>query len=142
MTKSFADIKNLNPQKVGLGELPDSFGSAASRNIGTGTNQIPDMNSFTASLEQNGWEKMPSGLIRQWGYVTMSGYEGPPETFNLPIAFPTGALSAQATIQYATNVSGLMGIYVASMSNSTITLVPDASSAQTKPNVYYEVIGK
>ena len=128
--------------KLGLGELPDSFGSAASRNIGTGTNQIPDMNSFTASLEQNGWEKMPNGKIRQWGYVTLSGYEGPPETFNLPIPFPNKALNAQATIQYPTNVSGLMNVYVVAVTDSTITLVPDASSAQTKPNVYYEVIGK
>ena len=128
--------------KVGLGELPDSFGSAASRNIGTGTNQIPDMNSFTASLEQNGWEKMPSGKIRQWGYVTLSGYEGPPETFNLPIPFPNKALNAQATIQYANNVSGLMNVYVAAIANSTITLVPDANSSTTKANVYYEVIGK
>ena len=100
------------------------------------------MSYFAASLEQNGWEKMPNGKIKQWGFVTMSGYEGPPETFNLPIAFPTGALSAQATIQYATNVSGIMGIYVGSISNSTITLVPDANSSTTKANVYYEVIGK
>ncbi|MDZ6433607.1 hypothetical protein U4T66_19525, partial [Escherichia coli] len=32
-------MKNLNPQKVGLGE-------AAKRDVGTGDNQIPDMGAF------------------------------------------------------------------------------------------------
>lgn len=116
--------------------------SAATRDVGTGINQIPDMSSFTASLEQNGWEKMPSGLIRQWGYVTMTGSEGPPQTFDLPIPFPNVALSAQISIQYATNVSGNMAIYVSSLSNSSITIVQDNASATQKANVYYEVIGK
>ncbi|MDU1195365.1 hypothetical protein [Kluyvera ascorbata] len=141
MTKSFADIKNLNPQKVGLGSLP-TFGTAASKDVGTGANQIPDMSYFAASLERNGWEKLPSGKIRQWGYVTLSGYEGPPETFNLPIPFPNEALNAHATVQYANNVSGIMNVYVAAITNSTITLVPDSATSQIKPSVYYEVEGK
>ncbi|MCI4597411.1 hypothetical protein MRT18_25065, partial [Escherichia coli] len=41
---------------VGLGE-------AAKRNVGTGTNQIPDMGSFMLSASVPGYQKLPSGLI-------------------------------------------------------------------------------
>ncbi|WP_404853293.1 hypothetical protein, partial [Escherichia coli] len=37
---------------VGLGE-------AAKRNVGTGENQVPDMNSFGNSLTANGYQKLP-----------------------------------------------------------------------------------
>ncbi|EFK44075.1 hypothetical protein HMPREF9346_04399 [Escherichia coli MS 119-7] len=45
---------------VGLGE-------AAKRNVGTGENQVPDMNSFGNSLTANGYQKLPGGIIIQWG---------------------------------------------------------------------------
>lgn len=45
---------------VGLGE-------AAKRNVGTGENQVPDMNSFGNSLTANGYQKLPGGMIIQWG---------------------------------------------------------------------------
>ena len=41
--------------------------SAAQRDVGSGANQIPDMNDFTSSLTSPGWQKLPSGLIIQWG---------------------------------------------------------------------------
>ncbi|MEL3293922.1 hypothetical protein R9O40_15500 [Escherichia coli] len=77
MTKSFADIKNLNPQKVGLKE-------AAKRDVGTSAGQIPDMSSFLASLSTNGYQRLPGGLIIQWG-------NGVPDssgsvTINYPVA--------------------------------------------------------
>ncbi|WP_243561371.1 hypothetical protein, partial [Escherichia coli] len=37
---------------VGLGE-------AAKRNVGTGENQVPDMNNFGNSLTANGYQKLP-----------------------------------------------------------------------------------
>lgn len=40
-------------------------------------------NKFTQSLSQNGWEKMPSGRIMQWGVFNAENGN----TFNFPIAF-------------------------------------------------------
>lgn len=51
---------------VGLGE-------AAKRNVGTGTNQIPDMGSFTLSVSGTGYQKLPSGFILQWGSIGAPG---------------------------------------------------------------------
>ncbi|MCK2995426.1 phage tail protein [Escherichia coli] len=67
------------------------LGEAAKRNIGTGSGQIPDMSSFSGSIASKGYQKLPGGLIIQWGsgnagtgYVGSTGNE-----MNFPIAFPS-----------------------------------------------------
>lgn len=40
-----------------------TLGTASTKDIGTGTNQVPDMNSFTSA---NNWFKLPSGYIVQF----------------------------------------------------------------------------
>lgn len=67
-----------------------SLGTAATKNVGTGTGQIPDMGSFATSLTINGYQKLPGGLIMQWGLATPA-VGGTFITF--PIAFPTGVFS-------------------------------------------------
>ncbi|MBD1228220.1 gp53-like domain-containing protein [Xenorhabdus griffiniae] len=52
-----AFVKNL-----GLSEL-------VYRTVGNGPNQIPDMNSFESKLSESGYQKLPGGLIIQWGIV-------------------------------------------------------------------------
>lgn len=56
--------------------------SAAQRDVGSGANQIPDMNGFTSSLTSPGWQKLPSGLIIQWGTAN------PSSTGEVTITFP------------------------------------------------------
>ena len=56
--------------------------SAAQRDVGSGANQIPDMNDFTSSLTVPGWQKLPSGLIIQWGTAN------PSSTGEIYITFP------------------------------------------------------
>lgn len=56
--------------------------SAAQRDVGSGANQIPDMNDFTSSLTSPGWQKLPSGLIIQWGTAN------PSSTGEIFITFP------------------------------------------------------
>ncbi|HGD9380017.1 TPA: carbohydrate-binding protein [Escherichia coli] len=75
--------------KNGLANL--GLGEAAKRNIGTGSGQIPDMSSFSGSIASKGYQKLPGGLIIQWGsgnagtgYVGSTGNE-----MNFPIAFPS-----------------------------------------------------
>ena len=41
--------------------------SAALREVGVGENQIPDISSFANSPQQNGFMKLPGGLMLQWG---------------------------------------------------------------------------
>ena len=70
-------------QNLGLGE-------AAKRGVGTGENQIPDMSSFASALSSNGYQKLPSGLIIQWG-AAVAGIGSTGGTGNIvsfPVAFP------------------------------------------------------
>lgn len=52
---------------------------------------------FASSLSGYGYQKLPSGLILQWGYVTSSASADVALTY--PIAFPNAAISAMATYQ-------------------------------------------
>ncbi|WP_025827549.1 gp53-like domain-containing protein [Acetobacter okinawensis] len=45
-------------------------------------------NQFAASLSQAGYQKLPSGLIEQWGYVPSSS-----TTANFPVTFPNACLN-------------------------------------------------
>lgn len=70
--------------------------TAAKRDVGTGANQIPDMSSFASSKTTNGWQKLPGGLIIQWGQTaSVASEQNVSVTF--PIAFPTNYILAYAT---------------------------------------------
>ena len=58
------------------------------RDVGNATGQIPDISSFTIQKATSGWQKLPSGLIIQWGTVDNGG-SGTAGSTTLPIAFPS-----------------------------------------------------
>lgn len=95
---------------LGLGNLP-TFGTAASKDVGTGTGQIPDMSSFTSLKSANGWLKIPGGMIIQWGSAVESA------TINFPIPFPTACLCLQA------NKLAEAGTGIGSVENGAPTVV-------------------
>jgi len=47
---------------------------------------------FTSSKATNGYQKLPSGVIMQWGYISQL-VTGTQTTFNFPIAFPNANVS-------------------------------------------------
>ena len=55
------------------------------------------------SLATNGWQRLPSGLILQWGQITtgsdVSGAAKLTITGTLPITFPTGSFQIVGTLQ-------------------------------------------
>ncbi len=85
---SIKDVLNY----LGLGE-------AAKRNVGTGANQIPDMGSFMLSASVPGYQKLPSGLIIQWGPIDVPLTPQDTVTY-FPIAFPNRCLRVFATQDY------------------------------------------
>lgn len=114
--------------------------SAAKRDVGSGENQIPDMNGFTSSLTSPGWQKLPSGLIIQWGTANPSStgevtitfpvafsaypmYMGfGPQQVSLPNVVQSPVISAPTITNLGCGVRNLMiptagGVPVASMSS-------------------------
>lgn len=92
-------------QYLGLGE-------AAKRNVGNGQNQIPDMAAFASSLSSTGFQKLPSGLIIQWGIVSgASNY-----TVTYPVTFPNRSLALLA-VPHTTSVAGISAMGIANCSD-------------------------
>ena len=92
-TASQTDLTSVGRDIIGKGTIADiltylGLREAAKRDVGTGTNQIPDMSFFTLSMGQTGYQKLPSGMIIQWGTVAVDGNGNAFAT--LPIAFPQG----------------------------------------------------
>lgn len=91
----FADIKADGSAAVAEALTNLGLGTAATKNVGTGSNQLPDMSSFAASLSVSGWQKLPGGLIIQWGQVLSNSGGFAPWTY--PIAFSTACFHVYAT---------------------------------------------
>jgi hypothetical protein len=61
----------------------------------TGNVTLANLAVFANSLLTNGYQKLPGGLIIQWG--TYNSTTDTAENFNWPIAFPTSCLCAVGT---------------------------------------------
>lgn len=88
------------------------LGEAAKRNVGNEQNQIPDMAAFASSLSSTGFQKLPSGLIIQWGIVSgASNY-----TVTYPVTFPNRSLALLA-VPHTTLVAGISAMGIANCSD-------------------------
>jgi hypothetical protein len=68
----------------------------------TQSNQAVNLGQFVSSIGPNGYQKLPSGLILQWGAAAIQANpSGFTTDITLPIAFPTSAL--QSIVQYGGN---------------------------------------
>lgn len=59
---------------------------------------------FGSSLLGNGYQKLPSGLIIQWGIAT-AGTPSSPQSYQLPISFPNAAAQGVACYDYPPSLS-------------------------------------
>ncbi len=81
------------------------LGTAATRNVGatSGSTQIPDMSSFLSQKTDTGYQRLPGGLIIQWGTInttsTPNNASGGPyySTGQFPIAFSAACFQIVAT---------------------------------------------
>lgn len=75
------------------------LGTAATKDVGTSTGQIPDMSAFPYSAAAKGYVKLPNGLLFQWGRISMAAANatGDVAVDNFAISFPNGVLHTYAT---------------------------------------------
>jgi hypothetical protein len=87
-------------------------------------NQAVNLGQFASSLASSGYQKLPSGLIVQWGNVLTSA-ANTPYTWTFPIAFPNASLSVSVQSNdssgpYATGIyTGVGPSYKASVQFTT-----------------------
>ena len=76
-----------------------------------GSRQLSGSADFGASLAVNGYQKLPSGLIVQWGAVTGIAYnQAAGATFTFPIVFPNAVLDFVSTGYATTGVTSFANI--------------------------------
>jgi hypothetical protein len=63
----FGDIKADGAEAIATALANLGLGEAAKRDVGTGTNQIPDMSKWTSLKADYGWRLTPDGFLEQWG---------------------------------------------------------------------------
>ncbi|HHZ3896377.1 TPA: gp53-like domain-containing protein [Escherichia coli] len=121
----FADIKSDGTVEEALENL--GLGEAAKRNVGTGTNQIPDMGSFTLSVSGTGYQKLPSGFILQWGSIGAPGIAQDVVT-HFPIAFPNRCLRVLVSQDYTPDSGAVGYIACAGFSPDPVKFISRAST--------------
>ncbi|AIF54097.1 hypothetical protein [Pelosinus sp. UFO1] len=84
------------------------------------TNNFDTGHSFNA----NGYQKLGSGLIIQWGSLTVP-INQTSTSLTFPIPFPTACFQVQATIDYKSIVSGTLAIYATNITANGCTLIGD-----------------
>lgn len=89
--------------------LDDANGTAMYATMGAGQ-----------SLAQSGWQRLPSGLIVQWGFATTSG---PSVVVTFPMAFPNGVFTiTTSVINNDTNVDAHYGTWATSVTSSSFRM--------------------
>jgi len=68
------------------------------------TGQSVDLSQFTKSHVANGYQKLPNGLIVQWGHCTISS--GTSTVFTFPVAFPNAVLNTMVSLYSEPSPSG------------------------------------
>lgn len=109
----------LTPSQSDLTQLLQALpGALASR---------PEM---ARSLATNGYQKLPSGLIIQWGSATINGDTSASITY--PLAFPNSVLATFATLGASLNGTYEYGIGISpqagSKTTATITVITNQPS--------------
>lgn len=74
-TAAQTDLSSVGRDIIGKSAISDvltylGLKEAAKRDVGTGTNQLPDMSSFASGSSGSGqWVKFPNGALIQWGVI-------------------------------------------------------------------------
>ena len=77
---------------------------------------------FTSSLTSSGYQKLPSGLIIQWGIIENASSPDGTYTVTLPITFPNQILIAVASIHQAAAGNNAEVCGISSLSSSSIAI--------------------
>ncbi|EOI3375024.1 phage tail protein [Enterobacter hormaechei] len=116
------------------------LGEAAKRTVGSGANQLPDMAYFASSISGNGYAKLPSGLIIQWGSFAVTTTNGVVNSLSvtLPVAFPASILMVNAMFSTQDPSTRFVGFDTAKSSRGVINFTYVTPTTNT---IYWIVLG-
>lgn len=115
--------------------VTQDFGSAASRDVGNGTGQIPDMGYFANSTGSPGYQKFPGGLVMQWGTAAVPVAGSVVATY--PLTFTRGVF--QLICPLDSSSTNNYRIAVATSTTSSITI--NSTNTQNVTGVMWMAVG-
>lgn len=136
IANALKEIADAGPESVASVFSNLGLDEASKRAVGVGVNQIPDMATFARNLVSNGWQKLPGGMVIQWGMGGMAaGINTGDVTF--PIAFPSNVFAILVTDTGAASVP----YGTTNRSKTGFTLTRSAASGAGNVNGFYLAIG-
>ncbi|MCY0775013.1 phage tail protein [Enterobacter cloacae complex sp. 2022EL-00788] len=147
MTNALAGKQPLDSTLTSLsGKTADGIieylrlGEAAKRTVGNSANQLPDMAYFANSIAGNGYAKLPSGLIIQWGSFAVTTTNGVVNSLSvtLPVAFPSSLLIVNAMFSTQDPSTRFVGFDTAKSSRGVINFTYVTPTTNT---IYWIVLG-
>lgn len=98
------------------------------------------MQGANMSLSANGYQKLPSGLIIQWGKAsTTINASGGTATVSLPVTFPAAGLSVVGNLDSASTIAGGFPVNTNIFSTSQIKLTLDAAAGVEPTSGTYSI---
>lgn len=105
-----------------------------------GSIQIGSSGAFGNTHSTNGYQKLPSGLIMQWGVASITTVNGSTSTtFAYPIAFPSGVYSLVATLDASVSDPTRIGIQ---NNTASVFSLGYSNTAIASRSVSWAAIGK
>ena len=109
-----------------------------------GTGQLGNAGAFAASLAASGYQKLPGGLIMQWGRKNSVSAPGT-SAVSFGLTFPTGVLCVQLTgIQsaaFGTNNAVACSVQSSGISTTGFTIIGDEVQGAVSLDVFWLAIG-
>lgn len=126
-----SDIANATETKAGITKLKNSV-TGNSEDAAVSEKAVKEFASGVIQKQENGYQKLPSGLIFQWGsYPTITA--GQSKDVNLPVAFPTAGVFCSAND--SSDAGNLAVMLCKFKSNAQITITNDNSATTGNRNV-------
>lgn len=98
--------------------------------------------SFGASLAANGYQKLPSGLILQWGKIEEADGNLNGRSYSFPLTFPNAPLSFSAIALLAGDTYNAgAGVYLVTSLSASQFRIASSNGGSTRSWVYWIAIG-
>lgn len=93
----------------------------------------------TGNLSENGWTRLPNGLILQWGFSpVIRGQQALTISFNIPYS---NCFNVTATLESDTWYSGNSAVYSKVVDSNSFILVNDHTTSATPLRAFWQAIG-
>jgi hypothetical protein len=134
--------QTLTNKTIALGSNTVSGTAAQFDTACTDTNFVfdSDFTGTNQSKSSNGYQKLPGGVILQWGSDTSDFSEGESRTYTFPVEFPSLCATVQLTVFGSTSASGDNGPFALSTKNTT-TFTAQSDSQATLSGLTWFAIG-